>query len=85
LETETTANLEALLDGFDPVASDKDRRILFEVTAQRLYKDEFLDDDSSDDDGVTLISRSSARRILDEKGNGDNQVAPDNTPFLVNT
>ena len=37
-----------LLDGFDPLENDQDRRILYEVTGLRLFENEFRDFDSSD-------------------------------------
>ena len=36
-----------VLTGFDPVSDQMDRRVLFEVTGIRLYKDEFKDQGSS--------------------------------------
>ena len=36
-----------MLDGFDPANDPIDRRMLFEVTGIRLYKDEFNGQDSS--------------------------------------
>ena len=36
-----------MLSGFDPVSDQMDRRVLFEVTGIRLYKDEFKDQESS--------------------------------------
>jgi len=38
-----------VVDGFDPLTSVEDRRILFEVTGMRLYRDEFRDQNSSDE------------------------------------
>ena len=37
-----------LLDGFDPLENNQDRRILYEVTGLRLFENEFRDFDSSD-------------------------------------
>ena len=42
--------LEQLLDGFDPVQNEADRRILFELTGLRLYDGEFKDCETSSDD-----------------------------------
>ena len=39
--------METVLNGFDPVSDLTDRRLLYEVTGIRLYKDEFNDYDSS--------------------------------------
>ena len=39
--------IEEVLEGFDPVNDHVDRRMLFEVTGIRLYKDEFNDRNSS--------------------------------------
>ena len=36
-----------MFEGFDPVNDPIDRRMLYEVTGIRLYKDEFNDHDSS--------------------------------------
>ena len=39
-----------ILQGFNPVQNEQDRRILYEFTGMRLYKDEFRDEASSDDE-----------------------------------
>ena len=39
--------IETVLEGFDPVNDSMDRRMLYDVTGIRLYKDEFNDRDSS--------------------------------------
>ena len=36
-----------VLEGFDPLNNEIDRRMLFEVTGMRLRNNEFLDDSSS--------------------------------------
>ena len=36
------------MDGFDPGNDEWDRRMLFEVTGMRLFKEEFHDQDSSE-------------------------------------
>lgn len=36
-----------MLSGFDPVSDQMDRRVLFEITGIRLYKDEFKDQEIS--------------------------------------
>ena len=38
------------MEGFDPVNSKADRRILYEVTGMRLYRDEFRGEGSTDSD-----------------------------------
>ena len=40
-----------VLSGLDLENNEQDRRILFEVTGMRIFKDEFLEDDSSDSEG----------------------------------
>ena len=37
-----------VLEGFDPINNQLDRRMLFEVTGMRLHSDEFNDNSSSD-------------------------------------
>ena len=58
--------IRKVLEGFDPINNPMDRRMLFEVTGIRLYKDEFKDQDSSSsansDDEQTEGSR---QRLLD--------------------
>ena len=39
--------IETVLSGFDPVSDLTDRRLLYEVTGIRLFKEEFNDRDSS--------------------------------------
>ena len=39
--------IETVLSGFDPGSDLTDRRLLYEVTGIRLYKEEFNDHDSS--------------------------------------
>ena len=46
-EPTTDKRIETVLKGFDPVNDSMDRRMLFEVTGIRLYKDEFNEDYSS--------------------------------------
>ena len=46
--------LSDLLEGFDPENNTADRRILFEITGQRFYQDEFNDDQSSGDEDDDL-------------------------------
>ena len=36
--------------GFDPENNEQDRRILYEVMGMRIYRDEFCENGSSDDD-----------------------------------
>ena len=38
------------MEGFDPKNNAQDRRMLFEVTGMRLFRDEFQQEDSSDSD-----------------------------------
>lgn len=48
-----------VLEGFDPSQDAIDRRILFEVTGIRLYKDEFNESSSEDsDEGNSDISHT---------------------------
>jgi len=51
-----------LLDGFDPEASEMDRRILFELTGLQLDDRLFIDDESSSDDDedeeLALVARA---------------------------
>ena len=47
-DDKTTNDIGKILDGFDPVKYEVDRRILFEATRLRLYHDEFRGEDSSD-------------------------------------
>ena len=42
--------MDKLIEDFDPENSVEDRRILYEVTGQELFADEFFDEDSSDSD-----------------------------------
>ena len=42
--------VDKLIEDFDPENSVEDRRILYEVTGQELFADEFFDEDSSDSD-----------------------------------
>ena len=46
---EPDVRVAELLDGFDPVNNESDRRILFEVTGIRIYQDEFREQWSSDE------------------------------------
>ena len=43
--------MNKVLNGFDPGQNEHDRRMLFEVTGMRLFRDEFQDEDSSDLEG----------------------------------
>ena len=43
---------EMLLDGFDPLGSPKDRRILFDTTGIRLDPDDFRGSSSDEDSGT---------------------------------
>ena len=44
--------IEKILTGFDPRDDERDRRILYEVLGMRLYRDEFMDGSSSDEDDI---------------------------------
>jgi len=70
-----------VLDGFDPINNEVDRRMLFEVTGMRLRNSEFQDDSSSDsaanddDDEVLLIDYAFMERfddIEDDTGQNSN-------------
>ena len=39
---------EQVIEGFDLLNNEQDRRILYEVLGLRIYRDEFKDDESSD-------------------------------------
>ena len=55
-----------MLEGFDPVNDPMDRRVLFEVTGIRLYKDEFKDHDSSSSaNSDDEQNEGSRQRLLD--------------------
>ena len=45
---ETDDEVPKVLSGFDPENNVQDRRTLFEVTGMRIFRDEFLEEDSSD-------------------------------------
>ena len=42
---------QILVEGFDVMKNEQDRRILYEVLGMRIYRDEFMDEDSSDSQG----------------------------------
>ena len=59
---------EIAIQKFDPMQSEVDRRLLYEITGHRLFEDEFLDsesdsDNSSDDEDekqvINLLNHSS--------------------------
>ena len=39
---------EQVIEGFDLLNNEQDRRILYEVLGLRIYRDEFRDEESSD-------------------------------------
>ena len=47
-DIDPNADVAKLLEGFDPINNQQDRRILFEVTGMRLHNDEFQGDSSDD-------------------------------------
>ena len=51
--TENVTQIDRMLQPFDPEQDVNDRRILYEVTSMRLYRDEFLEEASfnSDEEG----------------------------------
>ena len=48
MEEEPSVDMDAMLDGFDPEGDVMDRRLLYEVTGLRMYKNEFRDEGSSE-------------------------------------
>mmetsp|Transcript_20708 Transcript_20708/g.27953 ORF Transcript_20708/g.27953 Transcript_20708/m.27953 type:complete len:94 (+) Transcript_20708:1503-1784(+) len=48
VEDTRIADIETVLAGFDPGSNEIDRRILFEATRLKLFKDEFEDENSSE-------------------------------------
>ena len=58
-----------VLEGFDPINNDVDRRMLYEVTGMRLRSNEFKDDSSSDsaanDDELLPIDYAFMERFND--------------------
>ena len=48
---ETDDAVTKILSGFDLGNNEQDRRMLFEVTGMRIFRDEFLEMDSSDSEG----------------------------------
>ena len=48
---ETDDAVTKVLSGFDLQNNQQDRRMLFEVTGMRIFRDEFVDADSSDSEG----------------------------------
>ena len=44
------ADVNEVMDGFDPHNCVKDRRLLYEVTGKRMFASEFVDDESSGED-----------------------------------
>ena len=43
------AEVDEVMDGFDPQNCVKDRRLLYEVTGKRMFAREFVDDESSEE------------------------------------
>ena len=62
--------MEKLWQGFDPEKDYWDRRLLYEVTGERLNEAEFCGDDTSDLDvenvGMSLINRREQQRFGSE-------------------
>ena len=40
-----------MIEGFDPLNNEQDRRVLYEITGMSIYRDEFKDGYSSDSQG----------------------------------
>ena len=67
------------MEGFDPKNNAQDRRMLFEVTGMRLFRDEFQQEDSSDsDEEFNFEELLPSDYAMMDRFNDDDDDGPDN-------